>query len=393
MPHTACLETNPAPAYLDHYPEAGIVQRVWLNVFPFDIGRNKTAGFIVYSSQVSKEHARIDRQGEGFCIRDLGSTNGTFVNGMRVKEAALANGDIIHVAHKEFRFGCGLADAPADSEVLDTKSAESRLPPSFIRGNLLLRELLDQRQVSVDFQPIVSLATGQPMGYEALGRGAHDQLSPHPYDLFHLAEQCKLAPELSQLFRMLAVQEAQFLPPDAQVFFNLHPTEMNETFVQSLERVRDGLRGGQRMVLEMHEDVVTDLRSLGRLREQLRVLDIGLAYDDFGAGQARFTELAEVPPDFIKLDMKLIRDLDQSPTRQGLIEALNAFGRDLGIQLVAEGIETEEEAATCRRLGCHFGQGFLFGRPQPASALTPRDRRDTSRIDLRQVQARLRALS
>ena len=117
-------------------------------------------------------------------------------------------------------------------------------------------------------------------------------------------------------------------------------------------------------MLEVHEGVVVDVDTMRWLREQLNELEIGLAYDDFGAGQARLNELAEVPPDFIKLDRSLVRDIDRSIARQDMIQALNRLCEDLEVESIAAGIETEREAAVCRRLGCRFGQGFLFGRPQ-----------------------------
>src|SRR5262249_4312675 len=121
--------------------------------------------------------------------------------------------------------------------------------------------------------------------------------------------------------------------------------------------------------LEVHEDAVADSPSMRKLRDQLDELGIGLAYDDLGAGQARLQELIEVPPHFVKLHMSLIRGVDQEVTRQELIQALNPVMAKLGVQVLAEGIETEEEAAVCLRLGCHLGQGFLFGRPQPVALL------------------------
>jgi EAL domain-containing protein (putative c-di-GMP-specific phosphodiesterase class I) len=103
---------------------------------------------------------------------------------------------------------------------------------------------------------------------------------------------------------------------------------------------------------------------MGLLRGQLHERGIGLAYDDFGSGQARLTELAEVPPDFIKLDKALIRDIHTATARQELVRALVRVSTDLGIRLIAEGIEAVEEMEVCIDLGCQFGQGFFFGRPQ-----------------------------
>jgi hypothetical protein len=111
-----------------------------------------------------------------------------------------------------------------------------------------------------------------------------------------------------------------------------------------------------------------------------------VAYDHFGAGQARFLELAEVPPDFIKLDMRLIRNIHKSASRQKLIRGIVQSGQDQGVQVIAEGVESDAEAQACQDLGCNFGQGFFFGHPQPFAQLPavgktrPGDRRVSVRL-------------
>src|SRR5438105_2821287 len=94
-----------APPFLEYFPEpGGPAQRIVLDRLPFRIGRSTTAHYVIFSPQVSKEHSEIFRAGKEFRIRDLGSTNGTFVNGVRIKDAPLSNGDIIHLASNELRF-------------------------------------------------------------------------------------------------------------------------------------------------------------------------------------------------------------------------------------------------------------------------------------------------
>ena len=90
-----------------------------------------------------------------------------------------------------------------------------------------------------------------------------------------------------------------------------------------------------------------------------------LAYDDFGSGQARLMELAEVPPDVLKFDIKIVRGLPLASTQsRATVEALVRIARDLGVVALAEGVETEAEADVCRELGFELAQGFLFGRPE-----------------------------
>ena len=105
------------------------------------------------------------------------------------------------------------------------------------------------------------------------------------------------------------------------------------------------------------------------LHAELRELDMRLAYDDFGAGENRLVELVEAPPDFLKFDISLVRDLDVSEHRQQLLASLLKVTRDLNITSVAEGIETAGEAEACQRAGFELAQGFFFGRPAPAAQL------------------------
>ena len=103
-------------AYLEHYPKrAGGLQRFAIDRVPFEIGRSTEADYTIYSSRVSKRHAVILWQDGSYCVRDHGTTNGTFVNGERIEETLLTNGDILHVADKEFRFYLDLTgDQPPD---------------------------------------------------------------------------------------------------------------------------------------------------------------------------------------------------------------------------------------------------------------------------------------
>jgi EAL domain-containing protein (putative c-di-GMP-specific phosphodiesterase class I) len=365
------LDLKLAMPYLEHFPENdGVPQRIPIMDLPFRLGRNPGLNFTVYSSQVSKEHAEIFWSGKEYRIRDLGSTNGTFVNSKRVGEAPLCAGDIIHLARKEFRFGLLTATASDTAKVTRTLPAVPELPASLIQGSEQIRELIKLRKVRVVFQPIVHMETQIVLGYEALGRSTHSKLTSGPGELFQLADQCRLAPELSRLFRTVAVEEAAFLPRTARIFLNLHPSEkLDDALIESTKALQQKLRRGQSMVLEVHEDVVADVQTLRTLRGRLKELRIEMAYDDFGAGQARLEELAEASPDYVKLHLRLIRGIQESRTRQGLIQAINRLSQELGVKLIAEGIETVEEAKVCRSLGCRFGQGFLFGKPQAASLI------------------------
>jgi EAL domain-containing protein (putative c-di-GMP-specific phosphodiesterase class I) len=371
---------------LEHYPEpGGIPQRIPIAQLPFTIGRNSTAHYVVYSNQVSKEHAIIYRDGDECRIRDLGSTNGTFVNGRRVTDAPLSHGDILHFANKECRFVDQFV-SEKDIPSTDTAARSGCLPESVFLGCQHLSELLNLRQAMVVFQPLVLLETRALVGYEALGRGTHPSLSTNPAELFQLAEHCRQAAELSRLFRVLAVEQAAQLPDDLLLFINLHPSELRDgSLLPSLAGIPEKVRR-KRLVLEVHEEVVADVPTMRQLHGHLRELEVGMAFDDFGQGQSRITELAEAPPDFAKLDRNLVQAIDRAPARQQLVRALVQVMAGLDVAVIAEGIETEQEARTCQSLGCRYGQGYLFGRPQPLEALLAqgKETREVNRSALRQ---------
>ena len=393
MPISAPASTGASLPFLEFYPESdGPVQVVMCEVFPFRLGRSEPAEYVIYSSQVSKIHAMIESGAHGYTIRDLGSTNGTFVNGERVTEAPLHNGDIVHIAHKEFRFGVMPVHPIANKFDFDTAPVHKHKgqPLSVIYGRQALQEVLFHQQVRVLFQPIVDLKSGATMGFEALGRGTHEELSPNPAQLFQIAEKCGMATQLSRLFRLVAFRETNELSGLLSFFFNVHPAEMEDkNFVNSLAAAASTIREGHQLVMEVHEDCVSDVPAMKKLRDQLNSMGIGLAYDDFGAGQARLTELVEVPPDFLKLDMKLIRGIDKAPARQDMVRALIEVSARLGVCVLAEGIETAEEAECCRQLGCQWAQGFLFGRPVSSDTISATSRRDTREVEVHQLLEQL----
>ena len=356
--------------YLEHFAEmGGPMQRVPLLALPFVLGRSETAGHTIYSSKVSKEHAAIVAVDGRYAVRDLQSTNGTFVNGERVDERVLQDGDIIHVAHVEFRFRhqlivSGLVGTRVTRPVEQTQVVEADQPDSLIRGAQLLDELIATEAVAVLYQPIVDLQTREIAGYEALGRGTHAELPGDPEPLLRLASQCGNLTALCHLFRRCALASAARLPRGGSLFLNVHAAELADpSLVESLAALIESNSTGRQLVMEIAESSVTDVAAMGEARHAFRSLAIQFAYDDFGAGQARLNELIEVPPDYLKLDKTLVQGLDVSSARREMVSALVNVAKGLGVLTVAEGIETEAVAAVCRELGCDCGQGYFFGVP------------------------------
>jgi EAL domain-containing protein (putative c-di-GMP-specific phosphodiesterase class I) len=357
------------------------LRRIALHPLPFRVGRLPGLDLPLASDSVSKEHASFHMRGGELYVRDLGSKNGTFVNSERVSdrgrvgETPLREGDILHFAQVEFRLGRQEIES-ADEQALEpatrslgwrTKTvAVAALPKQFVEGATELPDLLRGRRVTVLFQPIVSLPSGALAGLEAFGRGEHPHLPQMPLDLFRVAAGIGAEADLSAVFRQKVfetVGSRSDLPP---LFLNVHPAELESpALVASIVEARQ--RTPQlRLTLDVPESALADRDSVDRLRTELRRSGVGLAYDDFGAGQARLLELAEFPPEYLKFDMSFVRGIDEAPTRrQRLLTSLVSVARDLLVYTVAEGVETPEEADVCMRIGFTHAQGFHFGRPRP----------------------------
>ena len=227
-------------------PGDGRIKRLSLHHLPFRVGRRMDLELVLSTSSISKVHAEIYAAGGTLCVRDLGSTNGTFVNGQRVLEAPLREGDVLHFAKLEYRLARDEPKPAPDStqaiaadttQSIDPRSLSHLFPP----GTRELKELLRDGAVTVLFQPIVRLPDGAVAAYEALGRGRHPRLPEAPIELFKIAESLgpDVAAELSRLFRRKAVElvkDRQELPT---LFLNTHPAEMAVPgLIDSLESLR-----------------------------------------------------------------------------------------------------------------------------------------------------------
>jgi PAS domain S-box-containing protein len=208
------------------------------------------------------------------------------------------------------------------------------------------------------FQPIVDVATGAHLGYEALTRFL-DGSSPDRVFADARASGLELDLELATLGA--AIDAATALPAGAWLSVNVSPG-----LVIANGRLAHVLRRADRpLVLEVTEHVPVDdyaaLRdAIGRLRPRVRV-----AVDDVGSGIANFGHIVELRPAFVKLDLGLVRRIDADLTRQALVVGLLHFSNESSSLTIAEGVETEDELATLRRLGVPLAQGYLLGRPAP----------------------------
>jgi EAL domain-containing protein (putative c-di-GMP-specific phosphodiesterase class I) len=277
-------------------------------------------------------------------------------------------GDIVQIGANQF-----VVAADDDSENITSATSAMDLNGVSRISNIAaetaaLRDLLANARVRTVFEPIVVLKDRpRAIGFEILGRGVHTDAPESPGQLFQLADSVDVADELSRLFRATGFASAAGLPGKPRLFVNTHPAEMGgDTLIRELEQFR--ARGFDfPLTVEIHETSVLDRERMRELAAALADLDIGFAYDDFGAGQTRLLELVEIPPDYLKFDMSLIRGIDRAPgARVRLLQSLVKMVTSLDIACIAEGIETRAEYSACRDLGFSHAQGFLIGRGQPA---------------------------
>jgi EAL domain-containing protein (putative c-di-GMP-specific phosphodiesterase class I) len=346
--------------------ETGQVFRVPVDRLPFRVGRETGLDLSLPSQVVSSSHAELFQGPGQLMVRDLGSTNGTFINRLPVEDPSpLRDGDILQFATVTFRLRMTEA-AAIDSLLSSTATIDTKLTARIAANLRKLMTLLEEEAVTQLFQPIVALDDRDILGYEVLGRGDFEGLPGGIDELFQLAETIGTEVDLSLLLRQRSVAACGSLSGAHCFFLNTHPAELvDDTLVLSLQQTRRQWPD-LRIAIEIHESSVTDPGSIKELQQELKNLDMLLVYDDFGSGQARLLELADVPPAFLKFDRSLIRDIHTAPVaRVRLLEGLVKMALQLGINIIAEGLERQEEVDICRDLGFPWGQGFLFAVPQP----------------------------
>ncbi len=211
------------------------------------------------------------------------------------------------------------------------------------------------------YQPIVAAKDQSMFGYEALLRSTEPAL-PHPGAVLDAAERLGLLEQLGRKVRASAAATVELIDSDCSIFVNLHSRDLlDDTLLMAdapLSKV------AHRIVLEITEraslDGIPDIHA--RLRK-LREMGFRIAIDDLGAGYAGLTSFVTLNPQIVKLDMSLIRDIHKEPMKASIVRSMTRLCIDLGMLVVAEGVETTEELDILVDAGCDLLQGYLLGRP------------------------------
>jgi EAL domain-containing protein (putative c-di-GMP-specific phosphodiesterase class I)/GGDEF domain-containing protein len=250
----------------------------------------------------------------------------------------------------------GIREAQNSSRSLEERERARRVSD--------LKTSLRDRLVYVDYHPIVLATTREIFGYEALARGQMRTLRS-PEVMFEVAAEADLIWELSRLCRARALEGMSTrLEGDQLLFLNVDPTDFADPAFTEQE-----VADPSRVVIEITER--TAIKDYPKFRDRLKAFrerGYRFAVDDAGSGYAGLGSIANLEPDFIKLDISLVSAIDTNFIKQNLVQTMVKFADDHGAKVIAEGVERAEEFKTVQELGVHLVQGFFLHRPQAANA-------------------------
>lgn len=227
--------------------------------------------------------------------------------------------------------------------------------------------ILVQGWVYTHYQPILDFRTNTILGWEALARGPEGSSFRSPLMLFETAEQLGRLFGLEKLCREMAIKGVGDLGDGQKLFLNIHPKTMADPEFspgQTIELMTQAGLAPENIVFEITErHSVQDFDLFYRTLDHYRNQGFQIAVDDAGAGYAGLSLIAELQPDFIKLDKSLINDIHKDPVKRALVETTVTFADKIGSRIIAEGIETREQAICLKDIGVHCGQGYFLARP------------------------------
>jgi len=291
--------------------------------------------------------------------------------------------------------GIGIAQAPDDGTTADeimrraglalraakrdgrgrVRFFAPQIETDYAERRFLLRELqtaISLRTFDVHYQPIVAADGAGIVGVEALLRWTHASRGPiSPAVFIPLAEQSGLMSQLGEIVLRRALADA-IRWPNIFISINLSPLQIRDRWLVDLVGVAMAETGiaSSRVVLEVTEGILIDnpLEALARL-EALRALGVAIALDDFGTGFSSMSYLQKFPFERLKIDRAFVASLGTSGNAGAIIQSIVTLGRGLGMKVLAEGVETDEQRVLLRLAGCDEMQGFLFAKPAPAAEI------------------------
>ncbi len=228
-------------------------------------------------------------------------------------------------------------------------------------------EILNHSLLYPVYQAIVSLEDGTVFGYEALSRISKERSTMNISTLFAVAEDEKKVWELENLCRRVSLEKAGNLKKDTKLFLNVDPKVIHdEEFKAGLTNeilAQNNLRPDDIVIEITEKSSVEDAETFRQTIQHYKKEGFKIAIDDYGEGYSGINRICAVMPEYIKLDMAIVRDIDKDTIKQTMVENMVDMCNKIKIKLLAEGIETEEELKELIRLGVSYGQGYFLQYP------------------------------
>lgn len=277
---------------------------------------------------------------------------------------AVNRGEVMRVVEKPFE-SAGLVGAVEDAmtarrRMMEVYRVQEQAASEHERDMLL--DCLNGGHLRLALQPIVSGKDTSIEAFECLLRSTHSVLDG-PLSVIRAAERHQMLPELGQAVSRYAAGWMERIPGNIKLFMNLHPDELADPngMCESLKPLQPW---AERVVLEITErSRLQGIEAWDESVDRVTKMGFSIAVDDLGAGYSSLSVLAELQPSFIKVDMSIVRGIDCDPRKQRLVDLLCRFADATSATLIAEGVETDDEATALRNCGAHLLQGYLFGKP------------------------------
>jgi len=297
---------------------------------------------------------------------------------MRLNLRARLKREALNLTGQDMEIAVGAAQLPGGARINLERAVHTALADAhrMIRGSLdpagaaLLKEfraVLQPSDLRAVYQPIVDLSSGEIFAWESLARGPAGSAFESPAMLFGFAEEHDLVFPLERACRTAAITNFGDRAAGRKLFLNVHP----RTLVDPSFSPGETLKLLESLELEPHDVVLEiterhstkDFSLFHRTLDHYRGEGYKVAVDDVGTGYSGLWSIAEIRPEFIKLDMSLVRGIDTNPVKRALIETFLTFSDKVGCKIIAEGIETQTELSSLISMGVHYGQGYYLARP------------------------------
>jgi len=228
-------------------------------------------------------------------------------------------------------------------------------------------QIVKERGIYCKYQPILDFRTGTICGWEALARGPQNSPFESPLVMFELAEQIGRLFSLEEVCREKAIRNLGPIAKGQRLFLNIHPKTMADPEFspgKTLALLDEVGLSPKNIVFEITErHSLQDFSLFYRTLEHYRNQGFQIALDDTGSGYSGLSSIAELQPEFIKLDKTLIHNIHRDPVKRALVETTVTFADKINSKIVAEGIETRDQAICLMDIGVHCGQGYYLGYP------------------------------